>query len=145
MHDMEELLQRIQKISKLIQVAMNICWVIFGFLILLGFVVAIVPFVTNIDLITFHSEIVSSANLLPIDIIDYIFGDTHLKLQIVLSGLFISMMGGVFVYGILDLKKIFKKITYRAIIVFTFRGAFDPTFRFYFLELLNQFFFTYEL
>ena len=96
MHDMEEMLQRIQKISKLIQVAMNICWVIFGFMILLGFVVAIVPFVTNIDLITFHSEIVSSANLLPIDIIDYIFGDTHLKLQIVLSGLFISMMGGVF-------------------------------------------------
>ena len=111
MHDMEEMLQRIQKISKLIQVAMNICWVIFGFMILLGFVVAIVPFVTNIDLITFHSEIVSSANLLPIDIIDYIFGDTHLKLQIVLSGLFISMMGGVFVYGILDLKRIFKKIS----------------------------------
>ena len=104
------MLQRIQKISKIIQVAMNICMVIFGFIILVGLVVTVVPFFGVTDLTEFRTQIVSSANLLPIDIVDYIFGETHIKLQIVLSGLFIAIMAGIFLYCILDLKKIFKKI-----------------------------------
>ena len=104
------MLQRIQKISKIIQVAMNICMVIFGFIILVGLVVTVVPFFGVTDLTEFRTQIVASANLLPIDIVDYIFGETHLKLQIALSGLFIAIMAGIFLYCILDLKKIFKKI-----------------------------------
>ena len=88
---MEQMLQRIQKISKIIQVAMNICIVIFGFIVLVGLVVTVVPFVpfiTHTELVEFHTQIVASANLLPVDILDYIFGETHLKLQIALSGIF---------------------------------------------------------
>lgn len=110
---MEQMLLRIQKISKIIQVAMNICMVIFGFIVLLGLVmtvVPLVPFITHTELVEFHTQIVASANLLPVDILDYIFGETHLKLQIALSGLFIAIMAGIFLYCILDLKKIFKKI-----------------------------------
>ena len=124
---MEQMLQRIQKISKIIQVAMNICIVIFGFIVLLGLVmtvifgfivllglvmtvVPLVPFITHPELLDFRAQIVASANLLPVDILDYIFGETHLKLQIALSGLFIAIMAGIFLYCILDLKKIFKKI-----------------------------------
>ena len=107
---MEQMLLRIQKISKIIQVAMNICMVIFGFVVLVGLVVTFVPFITDSDLAEFRTQLVASANLLPIDILDYIFGETHLKLQIALSGLFIAIMAGIFLYCILDLKKIFKKI-----------------------------------
>ena len=107
---MEQMLLRIQKISKIIQVAMNICMVIFGFVVLVGLVVTFVPFITDSDLAEFRTQLVASANLLPIDILDYIFGETHLKLQIALSGLFIAIMAGIFLYCILDLKTIFKKI-----------------------------------
>ena len=108
---MEQMLLRIQKISKIIQVAMNICMVIFGFVVLVGLVVTFVPFITDSDLAEFRTQLVASANLLPVDILDYIFGETHLKLQIALSGLFIAIMAGIFLYCILDLKKIFKKIS----------------------------------
>lgn len=80
---MEQMLLRIQKISKIIQVAMNICMVIFGFVVLVGLVVTVVPFVpfiTDSDLAEFRTQLVASANLLPVDILDYIFGETHLKL-----------------------------------------------------------------
>lgn len=87
---MEEMLHRIRKISKLIQVTMNICMLIFGFYVIVGIVVMFIPFFTKTDIAALRLKIVGSANLLPINIMDYIFGETHLSLQIVLSGIFIA-------------------------------------------------------
>lgn len=111
MHDMEEMLQRIQKISKLIQVALNVCLLIFTLFIPFGVLVAIIPQFMVEDIVSFHKQVVDSANLLPIDLMHHFLGEKHLKLQIVLSGLFISMLGGVFVYCIYYLKKIFKQMS----------------------------------
>ena len=106
---MEEMLQRIRKISKLIQITMNVCMVLLGFFMPLGLFLMLIPFPES-DLATIHSQVRDSANLLPIDVLDTIFGDTHLRLQIVLAGLSIALLGALFVYCIFDLKKIFKEI-----------------------------------
>ena len=108
---MEEMLQRIQKISKLIQVMMNICLLIFGFFIPVGLFVAFMPGFTDKDLSEVHTKIVDSANLLPINIVNNIFGETHLELQITLAGIFIVILAGIFVYCVFEMKKIFKKMS----------------------------------
>ena len=107
----EQMLLRIQKISKLIQVALNVCMILFGFFIPFGILVAIMSRFMVKDLVSFHSQIVDSANLLPIDLMDHFLGETHVKLQIVLSGLFISVLGGICIYCIYDLKKIFREMS----------------------------------
>ena len=105
---MEQMLQRIRKISRLIQVTMNVCILIFGFFVLVGIGVAVTPCFTEAGLPDIKSKIVDSANLLPIDIMDYIFGETHIKLQVVLSGICIVVFAGLFMYFLAELKKIFK-------------------------------------
>ena len=107
---MEEMLQRIRKISKLIQVTMSICMLIFGFYGIVGIAVAFIPLFTATELAPLRVKIVESANLLPINVMDNIFGETHLRLQIVLSGVFIAFLAGVLVYCIFELKKIFKQM-----------------------------------
>ena len=108
---MEEMLNRIRKISKLIQVTMNVCIVLFGLIVLLGIAVAFSPCFLDTDLPDLRMHIVESANLLPIDVLDRIFGETHIGLQIILSGIFIAIMAGLLMYLIFDFKKIFKKMS----------------------------------
>ena len=108
---MEQMLQRIQKISKLIQVAMNICIVLFSLLAVFGLMVASVPLVIKEDLPEFRFTVVQGANLLPIDLMDYFLGETHIELQIVLSGVFIILLAFILLYCIIDLKKISKKMS----------------------------------
>ncbi len=106
---MEESRKRIIKISSIIQITTNICMLIFLGIALYGVVIAFFPYEEK-DLPEILEKIVDTSSLLPIDVVNYFLGDSDLRLQIALSGLFIAVLGLIVIYCIYEYKKIFKSI-----------------------------------
>ena len=105
----EETRLRIIKISKIIQVTTSICMLLFGVFIFAGLALAFFPFDEE-NAAGILVKIVDSANLLPINIMNTILYTSHIKLQISLAGIFISLLAVIIVYCIYEYKKIFKTI-----------------------------------
>lgn len=106
---MEESYKRIIKISRIIQYTTIVAMIAFAVFAMFGLVIAFYPY-SEEQLEDFQSRIVDNINLLPTDLVSGFFGDTHLKLKVMLTGFFMTLFGLLLVYLIYEYKKIFKKI-----------------------------------
>ena len=106
---MEETRKRIIKISKVIQHTTTLCMILFGVIAVIGLGVAFFPYHED-ELPSLHSNLVNNANILPLDIVSTFMKDNNYRLQVMLAGIFISLMAMVLLFLICGYKKIFKKI-----------------------------------
>ena len=104
---MEESRTRIIKISRIIQLTTTFCMILFGVIAVGGLLVGFFPYAEE-ELESTSLMIADSSNLLPVDVTRFILGDSSYRLQIMLSGIFITLMALLLVYLIHEYKKIFK-------------------------------------
>ena len=107
---MEESYRRIIKISRIIQYTTAVAMALFGLFALGGIGIAVYPYDAEM-IVSFHRSLIDSVNLLPSDLIRSFMGEDHLRLQVILTGVFIFLFGILLVYLIHEYRKIFKKIT----------------------------------
>ena len=105
----EEARLRLVRISKLIRLTTAAAMILFGSLAVIGLVLAFFPY-NKEQLADFHGRLIDSINILPADIVRSILGETHIRLQVMLVGFFITLFGLLMVYLIQECRKIFKKI-----------------------------------
>ena len=108
--NMEESYKRIIKISRIIQYTTAVAMALFGLFALGGIGIAVYPYDAEM-IVSFHRSLIDSVNLLPSDLIRSFMGEDHLRLQVILTGVFIFLFGILLVYLIHEYRKIFKKIT----------------------------------
>ena len=89
---------------------MNVAMIFFAMSLPTGLVIAFFPFHRDEDMKIFIDSLIGNVNLLPTDLVRTFFGETHLKIQLILCGLSVAVLGLIIVLIIRELKKIFNKI-----------------------------------
>ncbi|MBO4915844.1 MAG: HD-GYP domain-containing protein [Oscillospiraceae bacterium] len=112
---MEETRERIVKTSKIIQLTANIGLAVLGFFAVLGLFLVFIAssgdkFLSEKELSNLYYRIVEGANLLPIDVMHFFFGDTRQKMMLIFSGACVTVMIAIIMYCVWESKRIFKNV-----------------------------------